>query len=284
MKKIILLILAAFTFCACNHTKNNDNRPILTVSIAPLRFVVEAVTGDRYQVTTLMPQGMSPETYDPTPRQMANLSNSEALFCVGTLNFEQAKIPQIASSVPHLSIVNLSEDVQAIAGKDHHNHSEGESMDPHIWMSPQNLKIMAQNVCRFMCFTHPNDTNYYQQRLMLFEQKMDSLDRTLRSSLQHIPSRTFLIYHPALGYFAQQYGLKQLTIEHDGKEASAAHFEQLINQCKQEKVHAVFISKEHNGKAAIRIADEINVNPTTINPLDFNIDKQMLFIAKSLQQ
>lgn len=284
MKKILLLLLMALTFSSCNNSKKEDKRPILTVSIAPLHYVVEAITGDKFQIKTLMPQGMSPETYDPTPRQMVDLSSSEALFCVGTLQFEQVKIPQMASSVPHLSIVNLSENIQPLVTNDHHHGDMNGSIDPHIWMSPKNLKIMAGNVCRFMCYTHPNDSNFYQQRLILFEKKMDALDQSIRTSLQHLASRSFLIYHPALGYFAQQYGLTQLTVEHDGKDPSAAYFEQLINLCKAQGVHTVFISQEHNGKAAQRIANEIKVKPTLINPLDYHIDQQMQSIAKSLLQ
>lgn len=283
MKKTLLLLLSIFVLFSCKSTRKSS-QPTLTVSITPLHFVVEAIVGDKYQIETLMPQGVSPETYDPTPRQMVELSNSEAIFCIGTLNFEQVKMPQIVSSIPHLTLVNCSENITPLADKHHHHDEETESIDPHIWMSPQNLKIMAQNVCRYMCYTHPNDTNYYQQRLKVFEKRMDDLDASLRNTLHTLPSRTFLIYHPALGYFAHHYGLKQLTVEHDGKDPSAAYFQQLINLCRAEEVHKVFISKEHNGKAAQRIANELNIPTITINPLDQNIDQQLMMIAKSLKQ
>lgn len=284
MKKIFLIILVGLTLCSCSSSKKEDKRPMLTVSIAPLHYVVEAITGDLFQIKVLMPRGMSPETYDPTPRQMADLSSSEALFCVGTLQFEQVKIPQITSSVPHLSVVNLSENIEPLFTKDHHHDNAYESIDPHTWMSPKNLKIMAKNVYNFMCYTHPNDTSFFHQRLIVFERKMDELDHSIRTSLQHLPSNKFLIYHPSLGYFAQQYGLTQITVEHDGKAPSAAHFEKLIKLCKEQGVRTVFISQEHNGKAAQRIANELNVEPTQINPLDYNIDQQMLSIAKSLKK
>lgn len=283
MKKILVLLLAVFSFCSCSGPKQ-DKRPVLTVSIEPLRFVVEAIVGDKYQVQTLMPQGVSPETYDPTPRQMAELSNSEILFCAGTISFEQVKIPQLASSIPHLSIVNMGEHVATITDHHHKHGDEAESIDPHIWMSPQNLKMMAQDVCHYMCFTHPTDSVYYEERLSKFEKRMDQLDHSLRSTLQVLRTRSFLIYHPALGYFSKQYGLNQLSVEFDGKDPSAAYFQQLINLCKVQQVSTVFISKEHNGKAAQRIATEINAQTYTINPLDYNVEKQLLTIAKILKQ
>lgn len=283
MKKLFILLLAVFTCYSCSGPKH-DKRPMLTVSIEPLRFVVEAIVGDKYQVKTLMPQGVSPETYDPTPRQMVELSNSEILFCAGTINFEQQKIPQLASSIPHLSIVNLGEHVATITDHNHKHGDEAESIDPHIWMSPQNLKTMAQNVCHYMCFTHPSDSVYYEERLSMFEKRMDKLDQSLRVILQSLRTRSFLIYHPALGYFAKQYGLNQLSVEFDGKDPSAAYFQQLINLCKADHVNAVFISKEHNGRAAQRIATEINAETYTINPLDYDIEKQLLTIAKILKQ
>lgn len=283
---IITLLCAVLALCVCMgcHRSKQDDRPVLTVSIEPLRYVVEAVAGNKYRVAVLMPQGASPETYEPTPRQMMELNRSELLFRVGTLGFEQTRLPQMMQTTPQTRMVDLAQGITPIIDA-HHHHEDGpeSSMDPHVWMSTQNLCVMAKNTCTALCQTDSANAPYYQQRLSAFLKQMDSLDVQLRGVLQQLPSRAFLIYHPALGYMARQYGLKQLAVEHDGKEPSAAYMQQLINMCRAEEVHTVFISKEHSGKAAQRIAQEIGARLVSINPLDYDVPTQMLQIAKQMK-
>lgn len=143
---------------------------------------------------------------------------------------------------------------------------------------------MAQNAANALCQADSANAPYYQQRLKAFEQQMDKLDAELRRSLMPLQGRTFLIYHPALGYLARQYGLHQLAVEHDGKEPSAAYMQQLANRCRAEGVKVVFVSKEHTGRAARRLAQDIGAKVVEINPLSYDVPGQMKLIAKSLKQ
>lgn len=276
----ILLPLLLLLFAACN-SRPEDDRPVLTVSIEPLRFIVESVAGDKYRVVTLMPQGASPETYEPTPRQMMELNGSKALFRVGTLGFEKTKLPQMAATAPDVRLFDLEKGIIPIMHTGHAAH-EGESQDPHVWMSAENLRIMAENACEALCSIDTVNAEFYKQRLSIFNQSTDSLDAEIKNRLNTLQNRAFLIYHPALGYFARQYGLQQFAVEHDGKEPSAAYMEQLINNCRAEEVGVVFISKEHSGRAAQRVAEALKARVVTINPLDHDVPAQMRLIAKEL--
>lgn len=278
MNKLLLpILILLLTACTKQPT---DLRPTLTVSIEPLRYVVEAVVGNKFQVVTLMPQGASPETYEPTPKQMMELNESQALFCAGTLGFEHTRLPQMAATVCHTQLVSLSNGIKPIIDHSHQHH--GLSQDPHIWMTAGNLIKMAENTCSTLCNIDSANTSYYQDRLETFRQEMEKLDAELKTKLRPIENRTFAIYHPALGYFAKTYGLHQLTVEHDGKEPSAAHLKLLVNQCKAEKVSVVFISKEHTGRAAQRLAESINAQKVIINPLDYDVPAQMRLIAQKM--
>lgn len=260
----------------------SDSLPVLTVSIEPLRYVVEAVAGNHYQVKTIMPQGGSPETYEPTPRQMAALAESSVIFRSGTLGFEQTKLENIAQSCPDVPLIDLGKGIETIGSEDH-AHGEGESIDPHTWMSPRNLARMAENACQALCNADTTNAAYYQQQLLLFKEKTDSIDSQLRLILKSAKQRAFLIYHPALGYFANTYGLRQLTVEHDGKEPSASHLAELLEQCRKEEVECVFISKEHSGQVARRLAEELHARVVEINPLAYDIPAQFLLIANALK-
>lgn len=279
-----LFLLLLLSLSACKGGRTSSEKPILTVSIEPLRWVVSHIAGEDYEVNTLMPQGASPETYEPTPRQMINLSQSEILFSVGTMGFEQTRLRQMAASSPELHLVELREGITPIAEDGHHHGAVAESIDPHLWMSTQNLCLMARQVARTLSTHQPARRAYYEERLNMTIAKLEELDKQLRSTLLHAPSRTFLIYHPALGYMARQYGLVQLAVEHDGKEPSAASFQQLVNTCRSEEIKVAFVSKEHSGQAARRIAGEVGARIVEINPLAYDITQQMRLIAKSLTQ
>lgn len=274
LSSLLILLLTACT------GKPSDSRPILTVSIEPLRYVVEAVAGNKFQVVTLMPQGASPETYEPTPKQMMEMSESRVLFCAGTLGFEHTRLPQMAATVPQAHLVKLSEGIKPIIDHTHQHH--GVSEDPHTWMAADNLIKMAENACNTLCNIDSTNTTYYRQRLETFKDKMEQLDAELKTKLRPVSNRTFAIYHPALGYFARAYGLRQLAVEHDGKDPSAAHLKLLVNQCKAEKVGVVFISKEHTGRAAQRLAEAVNAQKVIINPLGYDVPAQMRLIAQKL--
>ena len=272
---IICIILNS---CVGNLT---DNRPQITVSIEPLRYLTEQIAGNRYKVTSLTPTGASPETYEPTPRQMVELSESQLYLAVGTLGFEQTQLNKMTETAPDLKIVSLMKGINLLASHDDDGHSN--SADPHVWMSTGNAKILAGNIYSALCQADSTHRKEYRENLALLNAKIDSIDALIRAELKNVSHRTFLIYHPALGYFARDYGLHQLTVEQDGKEPSSARMQQLITMCRAESVRSVFIEKEYNGKSARRIAEQIGAKINIINPLGYDWPTELLNISKALK-
>lgn len=277
---IVVLLLPAL-LCGCGG-KEKDDRPVLTVSIEPLRYVAEAIAGEKYRVQTIMPRGASPESYEPTPRQMVELAQSGIVLRTGTLGFEQTKLPALVQAGGDCRLIDLGADIEPISDGGH-GHDGHESIDPHLWTAPDNLVSMASRTCQALCQADTANAAYYRSRLETFREEMEKLDARIRAELKEVKQRTFLIYHPALGYFARRYGLRQLAVEHDGKAPSAAHLQDLTNQCRAEGVRCVFISQEHNGQAARRVAAELRAQVVEINPLDYDIPAQLLLIVQSLK-
>ena len=94
---------------------------------------------------------------------------------------------------------------------------------------------------------------------------------------------TFLIYHPALSYFARDYGLKQISIEEGGKQPSPASLKTLIETCRNEGVRVIFVQQEFDQRNAQLIASELGIEIVPINPLNYNWIEEMLRIAKALK-
>lgn len=273
----LLLLLIPF-FWGCKHEKL-DNKPLISVSIEPLRNIVEHLAGDYYKVVTLTPVGASPETYEPTPKQLMDVSNSKLYFAIGTLGFEKQQLERMKETAPTLKIYTVSDGISLLSVQ-HEGH--GDSTDPHIWMSPKNVVQMARNVCNALCQNDPEHTAVYKKKMADLERHADEVDRRIRLMVSKVRYRNFLIYHPALAYFANEYGFRQLTIEQDGKEPSSEHLATIISEAKAAEVHIIFLQREFKGRSVKSFSEATGARVVIINPLAYRWDNQAIAIAKAL--
>ena len=283
MKKLIY-ILTLFILSACGNTTQKSEKPILTVTLAPLRYFTEAIAGDNYEVVSMVPKGSSPESYDPTPQQLVNLSKSQAYLRIGYIGFEQAWMKKLETNCPNMKVYNTSKGIDLIRDKGlwHGDHFHEGGVEPHVWNSTQNALIIADNIYQALCELDSTHQEDYQKRLDVLKQTIRQTDANIRTLLENADS-TFLIYHPALSYFARDYGLKQVSIEEGGKEPSPAQLKALIETCRNENVHTIFVQQEFDQRNAQLIANELGVNIVSINPLSYDWVKEMIRIAEALK-
>ena len=277
-KHLTLLMLAALLMSACA-TDRISRRPVVTTTIAPLAFLIEQIAGDDYDIVVLTPDGSSPETYQLTPRQLAELSHSQALFTVGSLGFEHTQLNKITQAAPDVRRVETADGLHLLHGDTHCGEDHG---DPHLWLAPSNLKHMATNICHVLTEMDTTKTTLYAQRLSAYCAKADSLDAAIRSRLDSMPTRAFAIFHPALVYFARDYGLKQIALQHEGKEASPARMADVVSLCRENNVQVVFVQKGHTRSSAEAVARETQCRIVEINPLTRQIHDELIHIAESL--
>ena len=283
MKRLIP-ILTLFICFACGNTAQKSEKAIITVTIEPLRYFTEAIAGENYQVVSMVPKGSSPESYDPTPQQLVNLSKSQAYFRIGHIGFEQAWMKKLEANCPNMKIYDTSKGIDLIRDKGHWhgNHFHEGGVEPHIWNSTQNALIIADNIYQALCELDSTHQADYKYRLDSLKQSIRQTDAETRRLLENADS-TFLIYHPALSYFARDYGLKQISIEEGGKEPSPAQLKKLIETCRNENVHTIFVQQEFDQRNAQLIAHELGINIVSINPLSYDWTEEMLRTAKGLK-
>ena len=280
MKRIhcwIYLLLAIVGLSACQGKKEGGTRTI-SVTIEPQRYFAEKIAGDLFQINCVTPAGQSPETYDPTPQQMVQISQSQAYFRIGEIGFEQAWMKNLQSQNPDMVVFDLSEGMELIKneeeaheeGEAHHHHHHG-SVDPHIWTSISGARVIAQNTCQAFIKLDPEN-----------HEEIDSTEAEMKQLLQPLAGTAFIIYHPALTYFAREFGLKQLCIELDGKEPSPAQLKQLLEMATQSDAKVVFVQQEFDQKNAELIAKETGCRLVAINPLSYNWHDEMIRLATIL--
>lgn len=279
MKKILFYIWQMICFTACRNAPINSEQ-IITVTMEPLRYFTEAIAGEQYKIVSMVPEGASPETYDPIPQQLINLSKSAAYFKIGYIGFEQNWMDRLKENAPEIKIFDTSEKVNLIKSDDEQSMT---GVEPHIWNSTQNAMVIANNIFKALCKLDAKHTDYYKHRLDSLQNIIHKTDSIIKRDLEQADS-AFIIFHPTLSYFARDYGLKQICIEEDGKEPSPASLQQIIKEGKANHVHTIFIQKEFDTRNAQLIADEMGLKVIIINPLSFHWPEEMIRVAKALKQ
>ncbi|MCD7933053.1 MAG: zinc ABC transporter substrate-binding protein [Tannerellaceae bacterium] len=292
MKYISSVLLLFSLFLLSCASSQRDSEQIISVTIEPQRYFAEKIGGDKFIINTVVPSGQSPETFDPSPQQMVSIGKSLAYFQIGYIGFEQAWMQPIRDNNPDMRLFDLSRGIELITdehdcGGDHHgdehiHHHHHHGVDPHIWSSVSGAKVIAWNTLQAFIELDPENRQYYWQNYNNLMQEIENTGKEIEEILSDVSQRTFIIYHPALTYFANEYGLTQLCIEMDGKEPSPAQLKELIDVARKEHAKTVFIQQEFDQKNAELIAKETGCKLVPVNPLAYQWDKEMIQIAKAL--
>lgn len=274
----ILLPLAIAISCRTRVEVKTD-KPNVVVSILPVKYFVERIADSLVRIDVLVPPGSSPEAFEPEPQQMKNLFKADAYFAIGLLDFEKAILPKIKGTNAHLLIANLSDSTRLIEGEcSHGEHNHG--VDPHIWLSPVEAKNMAGIIYRSLSSKYPGYSERFLGNYTHFIGEINSTIDSAKAILANSPTRSFLIFHPALGYFARDFGLSQISIEDEGKTPSASKMLHIIAEAKRAGVKNVLIQSQFDMRNAEVVARELGGKVLPINPLGENWRESVLGIAK----
>jgi zinc transport system substrate-binding protein len=257
---------------AATDAANQDSPLTVVVSIPPQKYFVERVGGDRVEVTVLLPPGSSPATYEPRADQLQSISGADAYVRI-RVPFENAIWERIHSVNPEMAVVDLTENIDRVdmatrkPGSSSAAADAPRNPDPHIWLSPPLVQEQAQTIYDALVELDPAGEATYAENLEQFQADIDQLDQTIENSLANVESRTFMVFHPAWGYFADAYGLEMLPIEVGGNEPSAAELSQLIQEAQAEEIEVVFAQPQFSTEDAETIARDIGGEVILLNPL-----------------
>jgi len=280
---IIITVVLVITVAACSNpapAQINDKIGV-AVTILPQQEFVARVGGDKVDIAVMVPPGASPHTYEVTPAQMVQLSKAKVYFKVGSpIEFELAWLDKLLAQNKDMLVVDCSKGINLIESDD----PDEPGIDPHIWTSPRNVKTMVQNISLGLSQVDPQNRQYYEQNRDSYLKELDELDTEIDASLGDTGNRTFIVYHPAWGYFAHDYGLRQLGIEREGKEPQAAYMARLINQARLQNIKVIFVSPEFDSRSAEAIAREIEGKVVIIDPLAGDYLDNMRKVASAFKE
>ncbi|MBE0662964.1 MAG: zinc ABC transporter substrate-binding protein [Bacteroidales bacterium] len=284
MKKLFTLILISLFALGCQQS-NKSGKPVISVSILPQKYFIERIAGDHFEIHVITPPGSSPETYEPVPQQMKTLSQSVLYFANGYLMFEDYLVKKLGDELS-AKMVDLSQGIDLIASDivEHGDHVHIHGVDPHYWLATNEVRIQAETILKTLSAYDPENAETYEANFSEFVKDIDALDTHIRELLAGSKTKVFLIYHPAFGYLAREYGLEQVAIEMDGKEPTASHIKSVVDLVTAEGINMVLIQSQFNMAAAEVVAKEIGGTVEILNPLPEDWLENMYAIAHSFQK
>jgi len=288
MKKILIILLLSTSYIFANINA--------IVSILPQKNFLKAIGGDKVNISLMVEPGNSPHTYEPKPSQMVAVAKANLYFALG-VEFEDVWLPKFKNLNTNLNIIDLSKGIEkhsmasgghscdAHGSHEHHAHAKQKSgkKDPHIWTSPANVKIIAQNTYDALAKHDAKNADYYKTNLDAFIASIEKTDKAISTLLSTLTgNRTFMVFHPSWGYFAKEYNLEQIAIEVEGKSPKPKELVTLIKEAKEKKVAAIFTQPEFSTASAKIIANELKIPVVKISPIAPNWSENLIKMAKTI--
>jgi zinc transport system substrate-binding protein len=308
-----LLLLLAFTTTAWA-------KPLtILVTIPPLQTFAQAIGGEHVTVNSLVPVGADPHIYEPRPSQMRSLTQTELLFTMSAMEIEQTWAPRLTDLRPSMQVITLTAGMPRLRTEAHHHHAaehheaddhaaehhgaddhaaehhgaddhaahannEMEN-DPHLWLSPRNVRAMSVVMRDAMIQARPAHAESFRQNHARFLRELDETEDSIRQQLRGLPAgAAFLVFHPAWTYFANEYGLRQIAIEFEGKEPKPARLQEIIAQARELGIRTVWADQQRSSRLAETIAEALGGEVIRTNPLDPDWHQNLRGIAEILHR
>ena len=269
---IVTPILAACQPAASTPVEENNELSVI-VSILPQSYFAERIGGDWVSVDVMVGPGQEPHTYEPTPDQMKAVSSAAVFFSIG-VEYEDAWLPRFEDANPQMTVVDTSAGIQkipmpttviAVSAPVETDH-QGE-LDPHIWLSPDNARVIAENMLNALVELAPQHGADFRSNYEDLIGDIDTLNTQIEGILAGDQQRTFLVFHPAWGYFAKQYDLQQIAVQIGGQDPSASELADLITIAKDRQIKVIFVQPTFNTASAAAVAQEIGGSVAMADPL-----------------
>lgn len=246
MKRLILILFAAaLLLSGCAGTPSG---PQIAATTLPVYDFTQALCqGTGLTVGRLVNESVSClHDYSLSVQQVRMVEQAELVVISGA-GLEDFMSDLLANKAP---VIDSSEGIELLSGE--------HETDSHIWLSPENGKAMAQNICKGLSAFYPEHKEQLEKNLVTLLERLDTLSQYGQATLSDLSCRELITFHDGFSYFADAFDLTILAAveEESGSEASAADLKELIALVRQHKLPAVFTETNGSDSAAKVIRSE----------------------------
>ncbi len=253
--------------------------PVKVVATLPiLKEFAEHVGGQHVQVRTLITGLESEHSYSPKPSDLRALGEARLLVEIGLgLEVWAAGLVRNADN-PQLRIITTSQGVGLIRD---HAAPDSASGNPHIWLDPENAKVMIRHIADGLIEVDPAHKDTYLTNLADYLRRLDETQKTLLSRAAALPDRRIITHHPAWPYFARRFGfqIEGDIVQQLGTEPSAAHLAELAGLIKSRKIKVIVSEPQLNQKVVQAMAHDTGARIVVLSPLPGTIKGTDSYLA-----
>ena len=264
-----------------------QDKLVVSVSVIPQAYFVNKISGGLIDVNIMVDSKNSPETYEPSINQLKDLEKSKLYFLIN-MPFEKAWINRFKSVNKNIKFIQPMEDNQLENyykkfGYEEHEDDSHEHI-PHIWLSFMLAKNHIRVIANTLKEVDSNNANLYEKNAQSLIEDIDALYTKYKNLFKN-KNKSFLVYHPAFEYIANELGIKEYSIEQDGKDAKIGNLRDIFTIIKENNISTIFIQPQFSDKHAMLIAKEAKLDVKVADPLAYdwleNINKILQMIHEN---
>lgn len=288
--KAIYIFAVAAALAGCSAGQRQER--VITVSILPQKYLLDEIVGGHFAVECLLANGSNPETYEPGMEQLMALERSEAFIGLGgRMGFERAAIERAGGEYREMKVYDSSAGVEVARGthgpvlgqvRGAGRHGGDDDADPHVWTSVVNAGVIAQNMLQAVVELDPEHEDEYRSNFAALKSRLDSLHSYVGERLKDVEPRSFIVWHPSLSYFARDYGLVQISMEHEGKEAPVGQMRDKIDAARASGARIFFYQRDFDSRQISAVNEQIGAKMVEINPMSYDWDDEIKRVADAL--
>lgn len=270
--KIIFYFLLLFYIAACSNSNVRNDDIVISVSIPPLADFAQSIVGNRANIQTLIPPGVNLHSFEPSPEIIKLIINSDIYFRIGKeMRFEEVILNKVGKEKIK-KLVDISNSVKI------------RNNDPHIWLSPENAKIITEIMLDELIKVLPQHELYFRNNRQRYIEKLDSIDLIISNVINEKKQRIIFVYHPAWSYFAEYYGLLQISVEKDGKSPKAKDLKELTDLAKEKQISCIFFDPHFDDNSVLTIARTLNLATDSLDPIPSDYLENLIEISHKLKK
>jgi len=315
-----MVVLALMVLWGCGNEKKQESESTgakgsespsinVMVGIPPLQSLTRALGVSPENTGVIIPAGKDPHMFDPSPAQLAQISQADLVVITG-MPFERMLVQKMNLSSPKLCDLSRGVNFREMEAHDHHDHHDHEGhdhhgheghsdhavheihenhmgKDPHIWLGPDALKVMAKNLATCMETVQANtsDTKNSEELKAKVKQWNRALDSTLAqidSLLAPYKGKEVFVYHPSFGYILEHWGLVQTAVETEGKEPVPSEVHHLAEKMKSAGAKAIFVQPQFPRRTAQTLTTSTGAELVELDHLAADLPENLARIGKEI--
>ena len=287
-KKWFIAGLCAIVLGAAMFWKNGapflvgaQSRPTIVVTVAPQAAFVQELAGELVNVVTVLPPGANHETFSLPPQDMERISAANLYLALGLPPERAGILPKVAELNRNLRIIDVQNEVAKTFPP---RYFAPDDQDPHIWLSPKRAIAMVQLTAHELASLDPANRETYTQNSQRFIARIEAADREIRDALKPMENRTFIVYHPAFGYFAEDYNLNMVALEEEGKEADPRRMREMIDMAREKGVKIIFYQEDIDGRQSRTFAEELGGRAEKVSPMAMDYVENLKRMARTFAE